>query len=51
MEGLRVVLLHDGIKGLYKSENILGPVCSALHRGIYFGLYHRLSLNFPVNLP
>ena len=37
-----MVLKHDGIKGFYKHENFLAPASSALHRFIYFGLYHRL---------
>lgn len=37
-----MVLKHDGFKGFYKHENILAPASSALHRSIYFGLYHRL---------
>jgi hypothetical protein len=43
VEAFKVVLRHDGLKGFYKSENILGPTCAAIHRGIYFGLYHRLA--------
>ncbi len=38
-----MVLRHDGVRGLYKSENVLGPICAAIHRGIYFGLYYRLA--------
>lgn len=41
-----MVLRHDGFKGFYKHENILAPTSSALHRSIYFGLYHRLLASF-----
>jgi len=42
-EGLRVVLKHDGLAGLYKGENFLGPGSAVLHRSVYFGLFKRLN--------
>lgn len=41
-----MVLRHDGFRGFYKHENVLAPASSALHRSIYFGLYHRLLISF-----
>ena len=43
LEALSVVVKHDGLGGLYKGENILGPGSAILHRSVYFGLMHRLS--------
>ena len=34
--------MHDGLKGLYKHENILAPLSAYINRSIYFGLYYRL---------
>jgi len=33
---------HEGIKGFYKHENLLGPVCSTIYRAVYFGFWAKL---------
>lgn len=44
IEASRIVIKHDGFRGLYKNESIFAPLSATLYRSIYFGLWHRLKM-------
>ena len=45
------MLRHDGLLGLYKNENMLGPICSTLYRSVYFGMWDKLNNKNTTNNP
>ena len=41
-----MVIRHDGLRGLYKNENILAPMSAIIYRSILFGMWHRLNSKY-----
>jgi len=43
---LRAVIRHDGLRGLYKNENMLAPLSATIYRSTQFGMWNRLNSKY-----
>lgn len=49
IEAISVILKHDGFRGFYRNENLLGPLCPTIYRSVFFGVWSKLLAKTPIH--